>query len=81
MLSSLNSALGCAKTAWHRNWSATWGWTKVAAGSVTALVPAVGHVLNDSRVNSYIDQLHLDPKVGLGLAALGVITLISVDHA
>lgn len=77
--------LNSLKSIWTKNWSAAWGWSKVAAGSAVAVIPTVSHslgsVLNDARVSSSIDQLHLDPKVGLGLAVLGVITLISVEHA
>jgi hypothetical protein len=69
------------KDIWTKNWTSFWGWLKIATGSTVAVVPMVGHVLNEPRVQSSIDQLHLDPKIGLGLAALGVVTLLSVEHA
>lgn len=70
---------------WKKEWTAFWGWTKVTAGLIVAAVPVVsqgiGTILNEPKVQAAIDQLHLDPKIGLGLAALGAVTLVSMAHA
>lgn len=73
------------KDFWHTEWTAFWGWTKVTAGAVIAIFPPMLHylggILNDPKVQAALDQLHMDPKIGLGLAALGAITLLSMSHA
>lgn len=44
---------------------------------ILALLP---DVLNDPSVKGAVDTLHLDPRIGLALAILGVVTLAARSH-
>lgn len=80
-----NTILQKIKDFWHKEWTAFWGWAQTTSGLVVAAAPVVAQglsaVLNEPKVQAAIDQLHLDPRVGLGLAALGAITLMSMARA
>ena len=68
------------KAIWTEQWTSFLGWTKVVAGASGAAVATVGQLLNDGNVKAAIEALHLDPKIMLGLAILGVLTLMSMEH-
>lgn len=68
------------KSIWTEQWTGFLGWTKIAVGTVGAGLTSVGTVLNDGSVKSAIDSLNLDPKIMLGLAVLGALTLLSIEH-
>lgn len=68
------------KTFWESEWTKIWGWTKVAIGSFGALFAYVGNALHSPEVKMAIDSLHLDPKIMLGIAVLGFVTLASMEH-
>jgi hypothetical protein len=65
------------KKFWEDNWTKWWGYFKISIGGVfIALQPA----LNSPDVKDYVHQMNLPLWVGLGLALLGTITIVSMDH-
>jgi hypothetical protein len=72
------------KHVWKPDWGTAWGWTKLASGAIVlgfhSTLTALSPVINSTEVKSSLEALHLDPKIGLGLAVLGAITLIAASH-
>lgn len=64
---------------WRDSWTKVWGWSKVIVGAGTAFVPVVANVTQDGNVRQQIEKLDL-PYIGLALALIGAITLVSMSH-
>jgi len=73
MLQSLSNA-------WHKSWAKHWGVAKLATGGLALGTHYIGQVVNNSDVKAAIDALHIDPKLMLGLAVLGAVTIVSAEH-
>lgn len=50
------------------------------SGSLMGILALLPDVLNDPSVKGAVDTLHLDPRIGLALAILGVVTLAARSH-
>jgi hypothetical protein len=76
----LKSLQQSSKAFWQEQWTALWGWSKITAGGILASLSLAGQVVADPYVRGAIDNLHLPAWVGLGIAAFGVVTLLSMAH-
>lgn len=65
---------------WHKNWTKSWGYAKLAVGGVMAGGHYAGQLVGNPDVKAALDPLHLDPKVLLALALLGAVTVLSAEH-
>lgn len=68
------------KSIWKDSWSRLWGHIQLWGGAIAASFSILGEVLNDNTVKNAADAMHLDPRIMLGLAVLGVVTLMARTH-
>lgn len=66
-----------AKNVWNESWARAWGYTKLLVALGGACLHYLGGIVNDGNVKAAVDALHLDPKILLGLAVLGAVTILS----
>lgn len=68
------------KTVWQESWSQLWGHLQLWGGFCASAFAILGEVLNDNGVKNAADALHLDPRITLAIAVLGVVTLMARSH-
>lgn len=68
------------KSFWKDSWSRLWGHIQLWSGTVSLGFAALGEILNNNSVKNAADALHLDPRISLALAVLGVVTLMARSH-
>lgn len=69
-----------AKDFWVKSWTRLWGSLKLLAGSLFAVGMYLGNIVNDPSVRSAIAALDAPVWIGLGVAVLGAVTLLSMSH-
>lgn len=76
----VRSKLNWLRSIWHDAWTKELAYVKMTVGASGFLVAWIGQILNNGDVKSAIEALHLDPRIMLGLAILGVLTFVSAEH-
>lgn len=69
------------KVIWTHSWTSALGWAKVWLGLGMAAASYVGHISNDPGVQAAMSKISVSAEIGLGLAVLGALVLISESHA
>lgn len=66
--------------AWRERWTKGWGYVTVGAGTAFSAIQGLALIVNNSDVKTAITGLGLNPKLTLGIAIFGAITLLSMEH-
>lgn len=68
------------KEIWTKSWTRAFGIAKITAGCTIAIGTYIGNIVNDPGVRDAFHQLNVPTWVGLGIAVLGAMTLLSMAH-
>lgn len=69
------------KAIWTQSWTKLLAEVKIIGGLFLALGAYAGGVVNDPGVHTAIGNLNLPAEIGLGLAVLGALVLVSMPHS
>lgn len=65
---------------WRNAWSDVWGFITVAAGILSTGFSYIGSIVSDPSVKDTLNELKLPAYVGLAIAVIGAVTVISAEH-
>jgi hypothetical protein len=69
-----------SKEVWEKSWTHFLGVSKIVTGSFIATWHLIGNLVTNPEVKGAIERLELPVYVGVGLAILGCLTLMSMQH-
>lgn len=69
------------KAAWSKSWTTVLGWIKIWFGITLAVGSYIGHMFNDPGVQTALSKLDIPAEIGMGIAILGAIVLLSEAHS
>lgn len=65
---------------WREAWTEAWGFFTIISGAFVTGFHYLGSVVTNSGVQSALEKISLPQWVGLLLAVIGAVTVISAEH-